>query len=284
MADSITLNAMSGGSVVDTEVPTFRGNHIQRMKIAVGAVDSDAGDATSTNPLPVLITNPTVSGSPTTVSGQQHVMVDNIPTYQFVKLADANGNIIGLAAAPVYTSTVSGSKTDIQNFPTVQTVNVQNLPPLTTISGSQTDIKNFPTYQGVRLFDIAGNYFGVPTNPVTISGLMDMEGWLSVTYSGQTNGKQVVRATAGKFGGYYYYNPNSSVAYIQVFDALQASDVTLGTTDPKATYGVPATSGANVELTRGLKIQNGIVIAVTTTAKGSTAPTTGLDLTIYHKT
>lgn len=302
---------LASGSQVDVKnFPTIQTVNVQNIpyvQIQPGITTAVSGNVTPTtvsgSPLFTFQTNiptvqtvnvqnmPTVSVSSlpnvTTASGSA-MDIKNFPTYQTVNVQ--NMPSLTIASLPNVT-TASGSKMDISNFPTYQTVNVQNMPSVTigsmpnvtTASGSQVDVKNFPTYQGVRLFDSGGSYLSTNTNPVTISGVVDMEGWNGVTYSGQTNGKQVVRSMAGKFGGYYYYNPNSSAAYIQVFDALQASDVTLGTTDPKGTFGVPATSAANVELTRGLKMQNGIVIAVTTTAKGSTAPTTGLDLTIYSK-
>ena len=75
-------------------------------------------------------------------------------------------------------------------------------------------------------------------------------------------------------------NINTTDAYIQLFDDI-ASHVTLGTTTPTLALFVPKGDGAN----RGamdkyfdppLRFPNGLSIAVTTTATGSTAVTTGL--------
>lgn len=106
-------------------------------------------------------------------------------------------------------------------------------------------------------------------------------GWSKAKYLAQTTTVQTTKGSAGKFGGYYYFNPNSSVAYIQVFDTTGA--VTLGTTAPDMSYGVPAGSAANIEIGKGVDMVNGIKLACTTTAAGNTAPSTGLDLVIYYK-
>jgi len=56
MADGVTLNPGSGGAVIDTETNAGRGNaQMQRVKLVLGAVDTDGGNVSSTNPLPVAI-------------------------------------------------------------------------------------------------------------------------------------------------------------------------------------------------------------------------------------
>ncbi len=93
----------------------------------------------------------------------------------------------------------------------------------------------------------------------------------------------VKSSAAGELGGYIVYNPNSSVAYIQVFDVATAAGVTPGTTRPDMVIPVPQTSGANLEFANGVSFANGIQIAATTTDSGSTAPGTGLTVTIVYK-
>jgi hypothetical protein len=107
-------------------------------------------------------------------------------------------------------------------------------------------------------------------------------GWSKGTALAQTTTKKAVKASAGTFGGYYAYNPNASVAYIQVFDLASAS-VTVGTTAPDLVFGIPASSAANLEFTNGVNMATAITLACTTTATGSTAPGTGLDLTLLFK-
>lgn len=108
-----------------------------------------------------------------------------------------------------------------------------------------------------------------------------LHGWLSTVLTNLLATAQLVYKGSGKFGGYFIYNPNSSVAYVQVYDAAAVADVTVGTTPPILRFGIPATAGANLELKRGRNITNGIVIAATTTPTGSSAPSTGLEPTVY---
>lgn len=96
-----------------------------------------------------------------------------------------------------------------------------------------------------------------------------------------TAGGVSIKASAGQLGGYIIYNPNASVAYVQVFDANAA--ITLGTTRPDVLIPIPPSSGANIEFGKGVAFASGIRVAATTTASGSTAPGTGLDCTFFFK-
>lgn len=100
-------------------------------------------------------------------------------------------------------------------------------------------------------------------------------GWSVNSQTALTNSKVAVKASAGNFGGYMVYNPNSSVSYVQIFDVASGS-VTLGTTAPTYVIPLPATAAANVEFTAGINHATAITLAATTTATGSTAPSTAL--------
>jgi hypothetical protein len=106
-------------------------------------------------------------------------------------------------------------------------------------------------------------------------------GWSKVKYAAQTTAVQTVKGSAGTFGGYYIYNPNSSAAYVQIFDV--SGTVTLGTTVPDLCLAIPATSAANIEFNQGVNFANAIKLAATTTCTGSTGPSTGLDLNVFYK-
>jgi hypothetical protein len=93
----------------------------------------------------------------------------------------------------------------------------------------------------------------------------------------------VKSSAAALFGGYFISNPNASVACVQIFDVATAGGVTLGTTRPDLERCIPANTAANIEMANGVNMANGIQIAATTTASGSTAPGTGLDLDILFK-
>lgn len=95
--------------------------------------------------------------------------------------------------------------------------------------------------------------------------------------------KAAVKGSAGQLGGYIIYNPNASVAYVQVFDAATTGAVTLGTTRPDMVIPIPASSGANLEIGKGAAFASGIVVAATTADSNATAPGTGLTCTFLFK-
>lgn len=89
--------------------------------------------------------------------------------------------------------------------------------------------------------------------------------------------------TAGQVVGWYIYNPNATVAYVQFFNA-QASAVTLGTTAPVYSLGIPGGAAANLPPgVGGLTHATAISIAVTTTRAGSTGTGSTVDYNIWYK-
>lgn len=89
--------------------------------------------------------------------------------------------------------------------------------------------------------------------------------------------------TPGTVGGWYFYNSNATVAYVQFFNA-QASAVTLGTTVPYYSLGIPPLSAANIPATMpGIDHPTAISIAITTTRAGSTNPSGTVDYNIFIK-
>lgn len=73
-------------------------------------------------------------------------------------------------------------------------------------------------------------------------------------------------------------NPNLTVVYLQLFDAVATGDVTLGTTAPTSTRLIPAGLGGGdngvriIESARPPRFELGLVYAITTTRSGSTSP------------
>lgn len=92
-----------------------------------------------------------------------------------------------------------------------------------------------------------------------------------------------VDANPGQLYELYCYNSNASVAFVQLFD-LATGSVTLGTTTPKLSYGIPATnaSGFTVSLV-GTQFSTAISAAVATTATGSGAVGSGLTCNFKYK-
>ncbi len=79
-------------------------------------------------------------------------------------------------------------------------------------------------------------------------------------------------------------NVNSTDAFLQIFDAAAAADVTLGTTTPAQSYLIPKGDGTargahSVGLPdEGLPLDNGLVIAATTTVASSGAPSSNIEV------
>lgn len=106
--------------------------------------------------------------------------------------------------------------------------------------------------------------------------------WDKIGFTALSNTPERILSVPGKFGGYYFYNPNQDEeAYIQVYDLL--ADAVPGTTPPTLVYGIPAGSAANVVTDRGINIENGLQIAATTTSTGGTANTLPLIADIYFE-
>lgn len=144
---------------------------------------------------------------------------------------------------------------------------------------------NTPTLQAGS--SIVGKVGIDQTTPGTTNAVQTVAGttggYSKIKYAAQTTTVQTVKGTVGTLAGYMIYNPNSSVAYVQLFDVATATSVTLGTTVPDVILPIPATSGANILSDTGIAFANGIKLACTTTATGLTAPSTGLDMSIFFK-
>lgn len=107
-------------------------------------------------------------------------------------------------------------------------------------------------------------------------------GWTPNSQTALSNTKTQISAAACTVGGYIVHNPNAAVTYIQVWNLASAS-VTVGTTAPTWTIGVPANGTANLELVNGILHGTGFTVAATTTATGSTAPSAACVCTFLYK-
>ncbi len=86
-----------------------------------------------------------------------------------------------------------------------------------------------------------------------------------------------------KLGGYILGNPNSTNAYVQIFNVATSGAVTLGTTVPKVSVFLPPFGGANIEMSVGIDFSAGIQVAATTTEAGLTALTTNITANFLFK-
>lgn len=106
--------------------------------------------------------------------------------------------------------------------------------------------------------------------------------WTPISLPALTATATAIKAAAGTIGGWYLYNPNSTVVYVQLFDAATGA-VTLGSTAPVAALGIPAGSAANVVSAAGINFTTAITVAATTTATGSTAPASALVASFFYR-
>lgn len=97
-----------------------------------------------------------------------------------------------------------------------------------------------------------------------------------------TNSAVVVKASPGPVLWYQCYNPNATVAYLQVFDS--AGSVTVGTTTPARSFAVaPLSTTGPQPPSPPLSGSAGLQIAATTTPTGGTAPGTALQCDVAFR-
>jgi hypothetical protein len=115
----------------------------------------------------------------------------------------------------------------------------------------------------------------ITQNPATSGGLSIYTGSIGATATS-------VKSSAGQVYGWYIFNSNSSTVYVQIFNVASGS-VTLGTTSPTMSLGIPAGAAANVEFVNGIAFGTAITVAVTTARAGGTGPSNTVDLNILYK-
>jgi hypothetical protein len=98
-----------------------------------------------------------------------------------------------------------------------------------------------------------------------------------------SNTAQTIKSEPGTLGGWSFGNPHATdLAYVHLYDTADA--VVVGTTVPTLSLIVPASGGNNHPISNyGIPFHNGLKIAASTTAAGSSAPTTALTTNVYYK-
>lgn len=94
--------------------------------------------------------------------------------------------------------------------------------------------------------------------------------WIPYAFTDLDESAQEVTLQDTRFGGYYFFNPSTSVVYVQVFNV--AGSITVGTTPPTWVFGIPPKGGAHIEFKRGRNCENGIRIAATAQPTTNDAP------------
>lgn len=109
--------------------------------------------------------------------------------------------------------------------------------------------------------------------------------WLTLTTTqnlSDSAGTSLV-GVAADFRGLNFYNPNSSNAWIQIFNA-KAADVTLGTTTPILSFLIGATTERTINTSHipmGA-FGNGMSYAATTTQAGASTVSSGVTGRIFY--
>ena len=111
----------------------------------------------------------------------------------------------------------------------------------------------------------------------------DKNGLTPYRKSNLTNTKTEVNASATAIYGIHVFNPDAAAMYLQLFNAL-AANVTVGTTVPDLSFGIPG-GGGSLTLIFPLPIDfaTALTIASTTSATGSTGPGTATVVNILYK-
>lgn len=118
-----------------------------------------------------------------------------------------------------------------------------------------------------------GTTNAVVDTPATSGGLSIVTGSVGATAT-------AIKASAGQLYGYHLFNTTAAVAYVQLFNVAAAS-VTLGSTAPTLSIGIPASGGVTVNFDKGIPFATAISYACTTTRTGSSGAT--CDVNFFYK-
>lgn len=227
-------------------------------------------EVTATNPLPSTATISGISALQVTVTNSSSnpavVTCINCSTATFSGSA-LQVTVTNTAANPVIVSgvgTAAGATiAGVNGSPVLGSV-VSSAPAYT--NGQF----NWPT------IDLTGNLRTV------VGGLATAGGASTLTMANLLTTANQIKSSAGQLLKVYCYNPNASVAYLQVFN-LTPSSITAGTTKPVQFYGIPATNAAGFAMSPvGDQYSLAISALATTTASGGTPPSTGLDCSVSY--
>lgn len=120
------------------------------------------------------------------------------------------------------------------------------------------------------------------TNPLYVAQLPVASGGVTAVSGASTGGSTAITiyASPGQVYGWYFYNANSSVAYVHFYNT--ASAITVGTTAALYVLPIPASSGANV-FGIGIYHSSSIKIGISTGRSSGTAVTSAVDYNIFYK-
>ena len=227
------------------------------------------------------------------------LITSNLAMYRFPIVSGMANNFVTFTIGATYSNTPTTSieyvigadveNTDVAVFPTSQIINSA----IWTAGSSANPIigTNYGGFPIENTYYLSGTSWVV--DPLQISGSVTTSGTVTNTpatvtpatsnSSGTTASSLIaVKASAGTVYGIYLFN-NSTTAntYLQIWN-LATGSITIGTTAPLYSFGVPYGGGAFIPFPEPLAFSTAITIAATTTRAGSTYATTGLDYDIIY--
>ncbi len=132
------------------------------------------------------------------------------------------------------------------------------------------------TVMGARRIDTAATSAGTSADWATVDASAEGALWVTTTPT-TTSGcsifrsldldetEEEIKATAGNLYGYYFFNATASVRYLKFYNAT-AANVTVGSTTPVLTFGIPASAAGHVAFPFPIGFGTAITAAVTTAA------------------
>jgi hypothetical protein len=195
------------------------------------------------------------------VSAGGALKVDNSAVTQPV-----SGTVSITANSSVNVAQVAGTTTDTNSG--VKSAGTQRM----VLATDQPQLTNALKVDGSAVTQpVSGSVTATLATGSAVAGKVGLDpathtGWdMLKTISAATTNATVVKASAGKLGGWFLSNVNASPRYLKVYN--KATSPTVGTDVPVLTIIIPgntAGAGANLESTNGLLFSTGISFAITT--------------------
>lgn len=293
MADNVTLNSMSGGSVVATD-DAGAGGQVQIVKLAYSADGSRTHVDADTDGLKVKVSNATVTvalGSAlpagsnviggVTQSGTWNVGITGTPTVTVgnasIPVTDNGGSLtvdgtVGVSGTvTVATHAVTQSGT--------WTVGVQGTGAADI--GKAEDAAFTSGDVGVMALAVRNNNAATTLtsadadySPIAVdaAGVQFVKSPYRPTpyklnSAASTNATSVSATANTLLYGYYISNTNAAVRYVKFYN--KASAPTVGTDTPVLVLAIPGSGAANVSFPAGINFTTGLAFATTTGAADS---------------
>jgi hypothetical protein len=235
--------------------------------VAVSGTVPVSGTVTAVQPTGTNLHVVADTGSTTAVTGNVTVVQPTGTNLHTV--IDSGTTVVTQATAANLNATVVGGLTNNNAAPT--TTNVGVLPALANAAA--------PTWTEGDQVLMSVTLGGAQRSTMEANATVTLA---TTTYSGSIGAvATAVKASAGRLYGWEIFNNNVGFIYVQFFN-LGTGSITLGTTAPFFSLGIPAGSAANVFSTIGIGFSTAISFATTTTRAGLTGPANPVDVNFWY--